>query len=52
MTEFPEHWWILHVLTWMQIGGFVVFGGAALLCYVILPTYQWARDRGKKGKRR
>ena len=40
-----EHWWLVGVAAWMQIGGFVVFGAAALWAWALRPLYEWVRDR-------
>ena len=47
MAAGQEHWWLVHVAAWMQIAGFVVFGGAALYAFVLGPLWLWLRGKPK-----
>ena len=49
MAAGQEHWWLVHVAAWMQITGFVVFGGAALYAFVLGPLWLWLRGGGSRG---
>lgn len=46
MADGQEHWWVVHVAMWMQIAGFVIFGGGFLYAFVLGPAYGWLTSRG------